>query len=254
MRTMLVSILLSSGVVLASVAPAMAQETAPITLAAATDTSRPAGGETTTLVAAPSPTAQWTLNTSFTAKSGRDFEKQGFTLTKNPVTEKELTLCNTGGLCFDLWRADTKLAKEHETDFQVWKDFKVGASTLQVKGAYYELAGPDVWDTTWTLTHPLGKACAIAGSYEWDGGGFKENAIQAKGSCSWKVSEHATIDGALQISHSENFKQWVPGAEIGVSFALPYDINVRPFVKGFGGREPAAFFGVSVAKAFALNW
>lgn len=228
MRTKLLGILLS--VLFAF--PAMAADT-------------PAGSDP-----APVPVASdWTLDTSVTWKSGREFMDQGFLFTGNNVRELDATLCKDG-LCFNLWRADTRKKSEHETDFQVWKDFALGGGTLQLKAAYYELAGPDVPEVKVTYTYPLGTACSVAASYEELWNGFRDTVAKAKGSCGIPVSDRVTINASAQISHTENFDQWVPGGEIGASIAIGKGFGLRTFVKGYGGREPDMVGGISLSKSF----
>ncbi len=236
MRTLLVSILLPS--LLAFAIPACAEEA----------TNTPAAGIEQS-VRAPKPASDWTIDTSVTMKSGRDFMDQGFTFTENAVVQLDITACKDDW-CFDLWRADTRKKSEHETDFQVWKNITVGTGSIQLKAAYYELSGPNVPEVKFTYRHPLSDTCDLAGSYEHLWHGFKETVLKAKGSCTWKVSERVSIDAFTQITHTKNFDQWVPGAEIGASTTLGNDLRLRSFVRGFGGRDPDVFFGVSLSRSF----
>lgn len=167
------------------------------------------------LAATPTLAAEPTVSISGSVVSGRIFGDQGFTLTTEPVTELDFTVCKDG-TCFNLWTTQSLVGRseDHETDIIVWHDFKFEGFTLQLKGGYYEIPGKDVWNATVTGTVPLSTSCAFEVSYEIDEGGFTERAWKLKSPCSIPLQGGWTFNVAPAIAHSEAFPGTTGGLEL----------------------------------------
>ncbi|MEK7080061.1 MAG: hypothetical protein AAB901_02115, partial [Patescibacteria group bacterium] len=141
-------------------------------------------------------------STTFTVElgvdSGRVFLDQGLTLTQRPVGIADFTLCKEGW-CFDFWRAQpfTNHPEDRETDLQVWKDLQHGSVNYQIKGAFYEVEGREIWEAKFTASHSVSSSCTISASAEFMRGGFNDNIAHGEVGCAHPLADKVKIDGTV---------------------------------------------------------
>jgi hypothetical protein len=201
---------------------------------------------------APALAEEPTVSISGAVANGRIFADQGFTLTDEPVVELDLTVCKED-TCVNLWTAQSLVGRseDHETDVAIWRDFGSDKFIFQVKVAYFEVPGKDIWEGQLTGTYQVTNNCSVALSYEQMAGGYEEKVLKAKAPCSVNLRDGWTMSIAPAIAHSEASPGTTGGLELDFSRALDNGVTIRFYGKGYA-RDDASdgILGIQLSADF----
>ena len=176
---------------------------------------------------------------------------QGFTLTKEPTVQADMTLCR-GNTCASIWTAVSPSGREadEETDFSVSQTWNAGDTTIRGTIGYYLVPGKEVWDGVVDISRPVNDRCAMGIRGEAMRGGFNDTVVRAYGSCTFPVAESLSASVTPSIAYSDWSGRAGAGLTASLDYTLDNGVTLSLFGEGYVNQTSDGMVGIRISGRF----
>ena len=156
-------------------------------------------------------------------------------------------------ICIDVWNSEAINLEDdsatpydertfirdavHETDLEVEASFHraIPGFTLRIKGALFELAGPEVYEARAALDHSLGDACTGTGSVEFLRGAFEFDIYKISATCGHQFGQW-NLSGDVGLAYNTLFEETVMPIELRLSRGerIIGTVGIGAYARGIG--------------------